>query len=248
MTVQRRLRILASVGAGGRNRSQDVRTIQHAVNVAGYGPLRVDGLCGRKTVAAIGRFQSAFMRVPDRRIDPWGRTLKQLAVRQAPVDGGLQVAIPHRSTEWDGRSDRWPQTKKLASLSPDFRPLVERVLADLRAKSFRPKIFYAWRSVEVQRELVRKGRSKVRFSFHNAQRPDGTPRALAVDIVDRRWGWGAAADQRGFWDALGEIAQQLDLVWGGTWTFKDLAHVQLLPNRELRRVRRESGLAWREDV
>ena len=107
-----------------------------------------------------------------------------------------------------------------------------------------PKIVYAWRSVAVQQELVAQGRSRVRFSFHNAQKPDGTPNAYAVDIIDRRWAWSDAAMANGFWDALGKSAKQQGLFWGGDWRkFKDWAHVQLHSNKMLAQVRRESGLA-----
>jgi peptidoglycan L-alanyl-D-glutamate endopeptidase CwlK len=83
----------------------------------------------------------------------------------------------------------------------------------------------------------------VRFSFHNAQRPDGTPNAYAADIVDERWGWEPAAEENGYWEALGEEARALGLVWGGDWrTFKDVAHIQGRQNSELAATKRESGL------
>ena len=89
-----------------------------------------------------------------------------------------------------------------------------------------------------------KGRSKVRFSFHNAQKKDGTPNAYAVDVIDRRWGWGDEAEAKGFWKALGRAGKAEGLYWGGDWrSFKDWAHLQLYPNRELSRVKKESGLA-----
>jgi len=92
-------------------------------------------------------------------------------------------------------------------------------------------------------QLYFKGNTKVKFSFHNAQHPDGTPNALAADIVDSRFGWAPEAEQTGFWKALGEEAKKQGLIWGGDWvTFRDWAHVQLVPNGELARVREESGL------
>jgi len=125
-----------------------------------------------------------------------------------------------------------------------MRPKVERVTDALKAQGFRPKIVYAWRSVAVQQELVAKGRSRVRFSFHNAQKRDGSPRAYAADIIDRRWAWSATAKANGFWEALGNAAKREGLFWGGDWrSFKDWAHVQFHPNRMLTEVKRESGLA-----
>src|SRR5262249_48966270 len=105
--------------------------------------------------------------------------------------------------------------KKLASMEPNTRAKVKLVLNALSAKGFQPKIFFAWRSVAAQHELFLKGRTKVRFSFHNAQKPDGTPNAYAADIIDQRWGWEKAAETAGFWEALGKAAKDAGLVWGG---------------------------------
>jgi hypothetical protein len=146
--------------------------------------------------------------------------------------------------EWSGNSQQWPQEKKLASLEEGFRAKVNAVLAELQQNGFKPYIVYGWRSVDVQKQLVADGRSKVRFSFHNAQKPDGTPASYAADIVDRRWGWTEAAERNGFWRALGEAARAQGLVWGGDWkSFPDVAHIQGRPNTELAAVKRESGLA-----
>ncbi len=226
------LRIEGPVGRGGTNRRADVRTIQRLLNaVFPATPLEIDGLPGRKTVRRIERFQR-FMRRPDGRVDPRGRTLRRLN-EQAP---GLQP-------EWSGDPSRWSQERKLASLYPRMRRKVERILAALDGQGFRPKLFFAWRSIAAQHALVEAGHSRVRFSFHNAQK-SGAPAALAADIIDRRWGWSQAAARSGFWDALGRAARRENLYWGGSWPrFKDLAHVQLHPNTRLAQVRRESGFA-----
>jgi len=235
----------ASVGQGGRNQKADVLRVQGLLNQAGARPsLRADGRCGKKTIAAIRKFQRGFMRRADGRVDPGGRTLRELGRAAVAAEAGTAPDTRHPPSYWRGDPKRWQRKKKLASLEPEFRAKVEAMLAELEAAGFQPKIFYAWRSVAIQRELKRKGRSKVDFSFHNAQLPDGTPRALAVDIVDKRWGWGELAKTRGFWSALGAAAHDQELYWGGSWrSFKDWAHVQALPNRALARVKRESGLA-----
>jgi hypothetical protein len=125
----------------------------------------------------------------------------------------------------------------------DLRARTQTVLDALRAKGFRPKIFFAWRSVAVQLELFHRGVTRVKFSFHNAQERDGTPNAFAADIVDERWGWSEAAAENGFWEALGEAARSAGLVWGGDWTdFRDVAHVQNKHNSELSSVKMNSGL------
>ena len=228
------IKIVASVGRGGTNRKGDVRKIQKLLNaIFPATPLKVDGLCGDKTIRRIERFQRRFMRSPDGRVDRSGRTLRR-----------LNQAAPGLQLDWRGDSSKWSPEKKLQSLDRRMRPKVGRVTEALKAQGFRPKIVYAWRSVAVQQELVAKGRSRVRFSFHNAQKPNGSPRAYAADIIDRRWAWSAMAKANGFWEALGNAAKQEGLFWGGDWrSFKDWAHVQLHPNRMLAEVRRESGLA-----
>ncbi len=63
-----------------------------------------------------------------------------------------------------------------------------------------------------------------------------------MDIIDARWGWGPDAEKNGFWTALGDAAKAQGLVWGGDWTgFRDVDHVQGLPDTELDAVKRESG-------
>ncbi len=95
----------------------------------------------------------------------------------------------------------------------------------------------------MQQRLFAEGKSKVKFSFHNSQLPDGTPYSYAADIVDKRWGWDDAAETNGFWTALGSAAKSVGLVWGGDWkSFQDVAHIQGRPNSDLAAVKKESGL------
>ena len=94
-----------------------------------------------------------------------------------------------------------------------------------------------------QKKLFDNQKTKVLFSFHNAQLKDGTPNALAADIIDRRWAWTEAARTNGFWSALGAAGKELGLVWGGDWKdFPDVAHLQGRKNNELAKIERESGL------
>ena len=228
------IQINSSVGKGGINRRSDVRKIQRSLNLI-YPSLAlvIDGLCGSKTIRRIEKFQRRFMNNPDGRIDPNGRTLRR-----------LNTASPDMQDEWDGDSADWSQDKKLGSMDNRMRPKINRVIEALKTEGFQPKIVYAWRSISKQLELVNAGHSKVKFSFHNAQKTNGTPNAYAADIIDRRWAWEDAAAENGFWEALGRLAKDQDLYWGGDWiSFKDWAHVQYYPNYKLADVKRESGLA-----
>jgi hypothetical protein len=83
-TQTKSVSISGSVGLGGKNRPDDVRAIQQALNdfsVAEGGPspqLAVDGLVGPKTLAAIRKFQSHHLGFSDGRVDPGGPTLSKL--------------------------------------------------------------------------------------------------------------------------------------------------------------------------
>jgi hypothetical protein len=73
--------ITSSVGVGGANIPADVRNIQAALNDVPSGrggpdpALKVDGICGPRTRAAITRFQQTHVAIVDSRIDPNGPTL-----------------------------------------------------------------------------------------------------------------------------------------------------------------------------
>ncbi len=226
--------ITGSVGRGGDNRKADTRKIQKTLNeIYPATLLEVDGQCGSKTIRRIERFQRRFTQKPDGRVDPDGRTLKR-----------LNTAAPSMQDDWSGDSSKWSQKKKLASLDSKLRTKTVRILEALKSGGYRPKIFFGWRSVAVQRRLFEAGNSKVRFSFHNAQLKNGTPNAQAIDIIDRRWAWGEEAERNRFWDALGKAAKAEGLYWGGDWSkFKDYAHVQSFPNSKLSEIKRKSGLA-----
>ena len=227
----------ASVGQSGTNIRQDVSTVQGLLKSKGYDPGPVDGVCGARTIAAIRKYQATFMSLPDGLIEPGRTTWQKLSAATGDVHPNPLML------QWSGDSAQWPQDKKLQSMHVSLRPKVQAVLDGLKQRGFQPKIFYGWRSVAVQLQLYNQGNSKVKFSFHNAQRPDGTPNAYAADIVVSRYGWNAQAESSGFWKALGEEAKKQGLYWGGDWSsFRDWAHVQLVPNGQLAQVKHESGL------
>lgn len=228
--------IMFRVGDKGQNLRQDVLIVQTLLKTKGYDPGPIDGVCGQKTVQAIRKFQSTFLRQPDGRVEPNRETwLKLSSIITASANTNL--------IQWNGDSTQWSQEKKLLSMTPDLRPKVQAVLDALKQRGFNPTVFYGWRSVAVQLQLYNQGNSKVKFSFHNAQKPDGTPNSHAADIVDSRYVWSNQADTSGYWKALGEEAKKQSLYWGGDWTsFRDWAHVQLVPNSQLSRIKGESGL------
>jgi len=226
--------INGSVGAGGNNAKGDTRKIQKLLNeIFPLHSLVIDGDCGPKSIRRIKRFQKRFIAEPDGRVDPAGRTLRK-----------LNTAAPGVQSDWSGDSSRWSQEKKLSSLDSRMRGKVVRAMKSLEDDGFKPKIVFGWRSVAVQHELVKQGKSTVRFSFHNAQKKNGAPNAYAVDVIDRRYAWNDEAESSGFWSALGKAGKSQGLHWGGDWrSFKDWAHLQFHPNYKLPEIRKESGLA-----
>lgn len=101
--------ITASVGTGGRNQRQDVKTVQRLLNrclhlLLPLTKLTEDGAIGPRTISAIVEFQRRVVKmpVPDGRVDPpgpQGRTFRMLTenarpVRPAHVETFIQKALP----------------------------------------------------------------------------------------------------------------------------------------------------------
>jgi hypothetical protein len=71
-------KLVASVGAGGKNRPDDVRLVQTLLAAQGFDPGPIDGSAGSATLEAIRAFQRRFVTFPDGRVDPAGRTFREL--------------------------------------------------------------------------------------------------------------------------------------------------------------------------
>jgi len=145
--------IHSSVGRDGDNHKRDTRKIQRILNeIYPAVLLDVDSDCGPKTIRRIERFQRRFVQKPDGRVDPGGKTLRR-----------LNAAAPSMQGDWHGDSSKWSEKKKLASLDSGLRRKTIRILDSLKSSEFKPKIYYAWRSVAIQRRLFEEGNSKVRL-------------------------------------------------------------------------------------
>jgi hypothetical protein len=136
-----------------------------------------------------------------------------------------------------------------AALDPAFAVKVQATMATLAAQGWQPRIVSGWRSMDEQAAKVAAGFSTVKFSFHNAVNAQGAPAALAVDIVDKRYGYGTTASTKAgatsFWPALGAAAKAQGLYWGGDWQkFKDVSHIQMYANSALSEVRKQTEAFW----
>jgi len=92
----------------------------------------------------------------------------------------------------------------------DFQLKVYKTLANMETHSEAPKIYETKRTVEQQREKVRKGYSKTMRSDHLKRGSDGG--SWACDVADRAKGWNA---RKRFWFLLGANAQSRGMGWGG---------------------------------
>jgi hypothetical protein len=143
-----------------------------------------------------------------------------------------QAAARHAVSPHDDPAP-WSAQQKLQSLKPVLAHKLRPVLVALMRRGFQPTIACGWRPASLQMALQQRGETILGFSLHNLLAHDGTPRALAVEIIDTRYGWSDEA--HGFWDALGQEAHRHGLHWGGDAASalpRDRARVQLLPHRQ----------------
>ena len=98
MPINSSLYISGSVGAGGRNRKEDVSAVQQRLNALMHAPrqpLTVDGLSGPKTTRMIRDFQknAVGFRRGDGRVDPDGKTIRALS-DSASEGAWAKMSIP----------------------------------------------------------------------------------------------------------------------------------------------------------
>ncbi len=70
--------IAASVGKGGANKPEDVARVQSLLDARGFEVGPSDGIVGPRTTAGIEAFQKRFLTSVDGRVDPLGRTFREL--------------------------------------------------------------------------------------------------------------------------------------------------------------------------
>jgi|GEM_PF-2277037 len=150
-----------SVGRGGKNQREDVREVQTRLNRNAAEPkLRVDGKSGSKTERAIERFQLRIvkMRSPDGRVDPGGRTYREMRRRTgndpakrspSPKSPAPAERAEHRSERRafvDPRVREQANTKRIIdTIYPHFRGTKARVISGwLSDSDLFWKVNYHW--------------------------------------------------------------------------------------------------------
>jgi peptidoglycan L-alanyl-D-glutamate endopeptidase CwlK len=115
-------------------------------------------------------------------------------------------------------------------LYPPFLAKLQAMLDELLAQGAGYWVISGFRSYQEQTELYAQGRAKPGAVVTNARAGQSSHNfGIAADLVrdsyiDRA---GIQPDYRpASYDILGPAAARHGLVWGGTWQFKDLPHVQ----------------------
>jgi hypothetical protein len=138
---------------------------------------------------------------------------------------------------------------RLQELNPYMRPKVAAVVSDLERHGLKPLIDGAiFRTPAEQAALVRKGHSKVLYSYHNANTCDGRARpcspkadSLAADIVDGQLFWSAGTP---FWLKLASSAQSHDLDSGIYWGLSEARRKMLRDVIESKQWNAQPRLGW----
>lgn len=114
---------------------------------------------------------------------------------------------------------------KLLDLTTDrhFAAHVGKIIAQLEARDENPRIYETKRTIEQQREKVRKGYSKTMASFHLKLGKDKLARA--ADIADAARGWNAT---RRFWFIIGAASNSYGVGWGGCFGLSAKQRLKLL--------------------
>jgi hypothetical protein len=115
---------------------------------------------------------------------------------------------------------------KLIDLS--IRENIKQTLIDMYLAGHRPLIHQdVYRTPAEQLDKFNRGVSTLKWGFHCATNPDGTPGSLAADIVDANHGWFAEKEyylsniDEKFWVCLGRCALKNNLGWGGFFGISD---------------------------
>jgi hypothetical protein len=84
----------------------------------------------------------------------------------------------------DEKARKERNKQRLSECYPWFAERVGKVIDEMEAEGFRPRIQDGYRSPADQLKAFNAGNSLVKFGFHNATDKNGKPEALAVDLID----------------------------------------------------------------
>jgi hypothetical protein len=84
----------------------------------------------------------------------------------------------------DEKARRERNEQRLGECFPTYAARLRKVIADMEAEGFRPRIQDGYRTPEDQLKAFEKGNTLVKFGFHNCTGAGGKPESLAVDLLD----------------------------------------------------------------
>jgi hypothetical protein len=110
-------------------------------------------------------------------------------------------------------------TKNQAFLSvkPELQDIAWNIMLQLEALGYEPEVAQGLRTVADEATHVANGTSQTMHSYHIL--------GLAVDIVDKKWGWNIPLHHK-FWYDYGKIvcattSDYGEIQWGGVWALGD---------------------------
>lgn len=134
------IRIKGSVGAGGMNQPPDVKVIQQALNDIPLDdggtspPLKVDGIAGTLTRAAITNYQRKNVTIIDGRVDPNGPTLRSLNERLG--SGEVDIVSVGTGAGGSGKKGKSPFQPLDPTVVVQIVSLLAKIKAVIRAADF----------------------------------------------------------------------------------------------------------------
>lgn len=108
----------------------------------------------------------------------------------------------------------------VAGIDTDLANKALSIMHDLEDKGWEPRIGSGMRTVAEEAYHLANHTSQTMHSKHLT--------GHALDIVDKRYAWGGPASKLNFtfWFDLGAAAKKYGVEWGGSWHWKDVAHIQ----------------------
>jgi coenzyme F420-reducing hydrogenase delta subunit len=188
--------INGSVGLGGKNSTNDVKFIQELLNMLAEEDVRmpvlvVDGRAGRKTNAAIKKFQQLYVKLksPDSRIDVNGRSEKTLLGKALEIDRAYLGDIARKyklRKAGPAVHQKGPKTIK-------YRTNAKKVVSVYTENVVKLAMSYAGINTLDFSSTLRTFDDQARIMYNNCAR---FPSATSVDTLIASRGWGYAAPGR----------------------------------------------------
>lgn len=134
-------------------------------------------------------------------------------------------------------------------LRPFFRASVEEVLWQVRREGLPFRVWETLRDHRRQEQYYAQGRTAPGKIITKAP-PGHSPHewGVACDLVLDLPGvspWSTTGDHAKLWEEMGAIAIDCGLIWGGSWRWRDLPHVEAKEWREHRPVGWETLVRYR---